>query len=102
MDRHNHFLPNDFGFQAPDDDDLAQVMPIAATPDPVVLANCERFLAGLRAWGMRVVAPNPVRYTDAIIAAILVQWSQREPPEPPEPPGPTNEDVVEVDLVDRI
>jgi hypothetical protein len=93
MDRHNHFLPNDFGFQAPaNDDDLAQLMPVAVTQDPEIIANRECFLAGLRARGMRVVAPNPVRYTDAIIAAILSQPLWGEPPEP------ADEDVIEVSL----
>jgi hypothetical protein len=93
MDRHNHFLPNDFGFQAPaNDDDLAQLMPIAVTQDSEIIANRECFLAGLRARGMRVVAPNPVRYTDAIIAAILSQPLWGEPPEP------ADEDVIEVSL----
>ena len=93
MDRHNHFLPNDLGFQAPaNDDGLAQLMPIVATQDSEIIANRERFLAGLRARGVRVVPPNPVRYTDAIIAAILSQPLWGEPLEP------ADEDVIEVGL----
>ena len=68
------------------------------------MANRKRFRAGLIARGMRVHAPNPVRYTDAIIAAVLKQWAAKpelapEPkPEPAPEPKPSTA-LIEMDII---
>ena len=89
-----HYPSFDIETQVSLDDELAQVMPIAATQDSEIIANRERFLAGLIARGMRVVAPNPVRYTDEIITAILGQWAPAQT-ETKSEPGTA---LVEVDF----
>ena len=69
-----YFPPIGVEIQDPADDRLDELMPIAVTADPEVMANRERFLAGLIERRTCVHAPNPVRYTDTIIAVVLAQW----------------------------
>ena len=66
-------------FPPPPDDSPAQLIPIGAAA-PEVLANREIFLTELIARGTLVHAPNPVRYSDAMIAIVLVQWGMLTTP----------------------